>query len=106
MCVFFLMIRRPPRTTRTDTLFPYTTLFRSVGKTNRPTGGGNDLLAGHAGVQRGDHELMAAGFRLHDAQVGDDTDRACARQTQAFTGVPAFTVTDRGDEIQDRKSVV
>src|SRR3546814_14053791 len=31
-CVFFfLMIRRPPRSTRTDTLFPYTTLFRSHG---------------------------------------------------------------------------
>src|SRR3546814_12393885 len=31
MCfmLFFLMIRRPPRSTRTDTLFPYTTLFRS-----------------------------------------------------------------------------
>src|SRR3546814_16118588 len=29
-CMFFcLMIRRPPRSTRTDTLFPYTTLFRS-----------------------------------------------------------------------------
>src|SRR3546814_15254685 len=28
---FFLMIRRPPRSTRTDTLFPYTTLFRAVG---------------------------------------------------------------------------
>src|SRR3546814_12131272 len=35
MCLFaviivFLMIRQPPRSTRTDTLFPYTTLFRSV----------------------------------------------------------------------------
>src|SRR3546814_2614746 len=29
--VFFLMITRPPRSTRTDTLFPYTTLFRSLG---------------------------------------------------------------------------
>src|SRR3546814_17748361 len=30
LCYFFcLMIRRPPRSTRTDTLFPYTTLFRS-----------------------------------------------------------------------------
>src|SRR3546814_8235367 len=29
-CVFFLIIRRPPRSKRTDTLFPYTTLFRSV----------------------------------------------------------------------------
>src|SRR3546814_11629638 len=27
---FFLIIRRPPRSTRTDTLFPYTTLFRSA----------------------------------------------------------------------------
>src|SRR3546814_4553549 len=36
---FFLMIRRPPRSTRTDTLFPYTTLFRSqcfrLGLSNR-----------------------------------------------------------------------
>src|SRR3546814_1065804 len=30
--LFFLMIRRPPRSTRTGTLFPYTTLFRSVRK--------------------------------------------------------------------------
>src|SRR3546814_14316979 len=37
---FFLMIRRPPRSTRTDTLFPYTTLFRS-----HPAGG---LLAQRA----------------------------------------------------------
>src|SRR3546814_2234865 len=29
LCFVFLMIRRPPRSTRTDTLFPYTTLFRS-----------------------------------------------------------------------------
>src|SRR3546814_17400252 len=28
--LFFLRLRRPPRSTRTDTLFPYTTLFRSV----------------------------------------------------------------------------
>src|SRR3546814_17820753 len=35
--VFFLMIRRPPRSTRTDTLFPYTTLFRSRGwRTHAP----------------------------------------------------------------------
>src|SRR3546814_18311442 len=31
MCFFFLMRRRPPRSTRTDTRFPYTTLFRSDG---------------------------------------------------------------------------
>src|SRR3546814_5541253 len=32
---FFLMIRRPPRSTRTDTLFPYTSLFRSPHMSNR-----------------------------------------------------------------------
>src|SRR3546814_12978381 len=39
LCVvslFFLyMIRRPPRSTRTDTLFPYTTLFRSLAEGRR-----------------------------------------------------------------------
>src|SRR3546814_4139102 len=39
---FFLMIRRPPRSTRTDTLFPYTTLFRSPG----PFGGSHQFQAG------------------------------------------------------------
>src|SRR3546814_4198408 len=34
--IFFLMIRPPPRSTRTDTLFPYTTLFRSHHPGNRP----------------------------------------------------------------------
>src|SRR3546814_1214743 len=34
--VFLLMIRRPPRSTRTDTLFPYTTLFRSEIGHRRP----------------------------------------------------------------------
>src|SRR3546814_2932480 len=36
-CFFFLMIRCPPRSTRTDTLFPYTTLFRScAARAQRP----------------------------------------------------------------------
>src|SRR3546814_9086290 len=35
MFFFFLIIRRPPRSTRTDTLFPYTTLFRSLDVTAR-----------------------------------------------------------------------
>src|SRR3546814_10497692 len=36
LCFFLLMIRRPPRSTRTDTLFPYTTLFRS--QAHQPAG--------------------------------------------------------------------
>src|SRR3546814_8457448 len=39
MVLFFLMVRRPPRSTRTDTLFPYTTLFRSVRRGDPAHGG-------------------------------------------------------------------
>src|SRR3546814_19560792 len=35
MFFFFLLSRPPPRSTRTDTLFPYTTLFRSLANTTR-----------------------------------------------------------------------
>src|SRR3546814_15029552 len=65
--IFFLMIRRPPRSTRTDTLFPYTTLFRSVGvgsgectHTRRPHGGG-------VAAQRSENmDDQRATFRLYD----------------------------------------
>src|SRR3546814_3483204 len=42
------MIRRPPRSTRTDTLFPYTTLFRSP----RHAVHGPEGVGRHAGIQR------------------------------------------------------
>src|SRR5881275_3562809 len=43
---FFLMIRRPPRSTLFRTLFPYTTLFRSgAGQRARPVSGRTDRLA-------------------------------------------------------------
>src|SRR3546814_7435845 len=45
--VFFLMIRRPPRSTRTDTLFPYTTLFRSGSVACRRRCGRLQLVAGY-----------------------------------------------------------
>src|SRR3546814_11469826 len=47
LCIFFLMIRRPPRSTRTDTLFPYTTLFRS-----------HELLRLFDAARRTRHELL------------------------------------------------
>src|SRR3546814_9561906 len=45
-CFFFLMIRRPPISTRTDTLFPYTTLFRSTNGASFPFNGGRAKLYG------------------------------------------------------------
>src|SRR3546814_6129319 len=50
------MIRRPPRSTRTDTLFPYTTLFRSAG--DDPRQGYSDLL--HLPAHREDEPGRAA----------------------------------------------
>src|SRR3546814_9848078 len=69
------MIRRPPRSTRTDTLFPYTTLFRSVAVLQRERG----LLVGEA-------ELLRGGPHLHDVGGGgaglDQCDRAVHRSEE------------------------
>src|SRR3546814_16851697 len=54
--LFFLSIRRPPRPTRTDTLFPYTTLFRSLARLIE-----RDLSVSGAGRQAAhDHRRAAA----------------------------------------------
>src|SRR3546814_13819068 len=61
------MIRRPPRSTRTDTLFPYTTLFRST--LERPTRGGAAVVSEHGDLRRldracGDQDWL--GTRAHN----------------------------------------
>src|SRR3546814_15385776 len=67
---FFLMIRRPPRPTRTDTLFPYTTLFRS--RFHRPRRGRPDASAGRASGRPARHpepQGVPAGRRGGDGGV-------------------------------------
>src|SRR3546814_11104571 len=60
---FFLMIRRPPRSTRTDTLFPYTTLFRS---------GGDDVVADTAVVgARTEMELLVVAEATLQPHAGE-----------------------------------
>src|SRR3546814_5265088 len=51
------MIRRPPRSTRTDTLFPYTTLFRSLVPNDVVVA---DLLQRHQHQKRIDHRVQTA----------------------------------------------
>src|SRR3546814_5194121 len=68
------MIRRPPRSTRTDTLFPYTTLFRSEGDlflvgALRPAAlrfgeGGQHLRRQHLGRRAGAGEILLGPFRV------------------------------------------
>src|SRR3546814_11606804 len=50
---FFLSIRRPPRSTRTDTLFPYTTLFRSLCLWIDGEFSGHAVCPGHSILQIG-----------------------------------------------------
>src|SRR3546814_11333111 len=72
---FFLMIRRPPRSTRTDTLFPYTTLFRSQqarGHRDRDLAGlrlaiGTGELVGAEQLAEREGQLLG----IEDGQVGD-----------------------------------
>src|SRR3546814_18927993 len=66
---FFLMIRRPPRSTRTDTLFPYTTLFRSLHLGQHGNGAAD--LAG--AVQPLHHFRHAEAQRV---QIGIEIERA------------------------------
>src|SRR3546814_1885455 len=61
---FFLMIRRPPRSTRTDTLFPYTTLFRSW-RSSRSESSIVPQLLSEMPVRRRRYALR--GCRLHRA---------------------------------------
>src|SRR3546814_16116613 len=62
---FFLMIRRPPRSTRTDTLFPYTTLFRSFVEQR--------LRAGVERREAADDPRLA--LRDDEVGAGDDEER-------------------------------
>src|SRR3546814_1376393 len=56
---FFLMIRRPPGSTRTDTLFPYSTLFRS----SRQHLSRSCFLAGGRGTARAFRRAQGPAFR-------------------------------------------
>src|SRR3546814_13348109 len=70
---FFLSIRRPPRSTRTDTLFPYTALFRSAG--------GRDVRVDRGrGARAGRGEEADARSRVRRAEPGG----AVAARAQAL----------------------
>src|SRR3546814_3559810 len=82
--VFFLMIRRPPRSTRTDTLFPYTTLFRS-----------EDQATFGVGVQH---------FNRDARHAGDDVTRFVGLAIdQIFAGGDHDDHVDRQFEFGDRR---
>src|SRR3546814_1294247 len=103
--VFFLMIRRPPRSTRTDTLFPYTTLFRSrLASDNR-----EQHLAGR--VRQREVQRTAGG--LDDGHSNDggcggdqseagDCDERCHREA-AGNAEAAHRATGKAELDEDRR---
>src|SRR3546814_15808034 len=88
---FCLMIRRPPRSTRTDTLFPYTTLFRSRLRVRGGVTGYRDsaqpLWSGADAIR---HDARPTRRRRHGARA-----RWCWRprhiRTRALLAVPGET---------------
>src|SRR3546814_6585803 len=81
------MIRRPPRSTRTDTLFPYTTLFRSTYACRAVVGVASNRLSGHAIANAVDISafVLADGRRisvLDDWSSSDPQNRAFMRSEE------------------------
>src|SRR3546814_3259880 len=92
--VFFLMIRRPPSTTRTDTLFPYTTLFRSPA--GRGHGATRQLTVEPAIITAFEHQTLSVGdgwdamLRPHEA----------ARLLELGVSRPGFRSEEHTSELQ------
>src|SRR3546814_19736909 len=81
--IFFLMIRRPPRSTRTDTLLPYTTLFRS----HPVRGNAACLRAPAAGRQVARHRRLQPRRRAAGRISGGGPPRGPARVPGAEAGI-------------------
>src|SRR3546814_7854926 len=90
------MIRRPPRSTRTDTLFPYTTLFRSDPRRPHPAAAGLVArpLAGHVYDPVGPHpddrglHHQAAGLQLLPDDPADLDDAAPGAESRLHAADP------------------
>src|SRR3546814_21190629 len=79
---FFLMRQRPPRSTRTDTLFPYTTLFRSCSLS---------AIAAQAGAQTADYPNRAVRVVIGFAP-GGAADTVARVMSEAFGNALKQTV--------------
>src|SRR3546814_13429041 len=90
------MIRRPPRSTRTDTLFPYTTLFRSRIALASVVDQHLDLHATRLGLrQRGD-KLLADCVVVEDVSAKPDR-LACGGDRRQHPRIGLLAVVQRSD---------
>src|SRR3546814_14618838 len=94
------MLRRPPRASRTDTLFPYTTLFRSAIPTNQlvvvtgVSGSGKSSLVFDTLYAEGQRRYVET-FSPYARQFLDRQDRP---QVAAIEGIPPAIATDQRSE--------
>src|SRR3546814_4168633 len=107
--IFFLMIRRPPRSTRTDTLFPYTTLFRSHRQLTHfkdfdvhfPAIGPSELVFEAAG-QLYLFDLGTEEYREVKISIVDDLESVKPRLVNVRRYLENFSISPDGQ--RDRKS--
>src|SRR3546814_17255950 len=78
------MVRRPPRATRTDTLCPYTTLFRSLERHARQANGGSATAMAMGGTMIVPDSTVSVSFNL-----------ATYRGEQGFSGAAVLRLTPR-----------
>src|SRR3546814_13879479 len=98
------MIRRPPRSTRTDTLFPYTTLFRSLEQLGQLL---HHRAAELLGVDDGDRAAVVAGHVVADAD-GQQLNRRAGLDVAddlAQVALPVVAGIDRAGRVVDRRAV-
>src|SRR3546814_15003982 len=105
---FFLMIRRPPRSTRTDTLFPYTTRFRSRYRQGQATGPRSrqwqpkaESCSPHAPLKTDPQQLLRLDRKFHRQLL-----QHVLRKTINDQRHRRFRVQPPLQGVEDRKSVV
>src|SRR3546814_5776294 len=79
------MIRRPPRSTRTDTLFPYTTLFRSRDRRQFRGGSGAAFPRGERCMKKVTNLAFIRAQPVRSAELGGRLRRLVARRSEEHT---------------------
>src|SRR3546814_2700375 len=86
LMIFFLIVRRTPRSTRTATLFPYTTLFRSAGHSGRAR-------------RRSLHALADHGDAVRSRRVGRSEEHTSELQSLMRISYAVFCFTKKNTDI-------
>src|SRR3546814_4149692 len=92
------MIRRPPRSTRTDTLFPYTTLFRSSRQIE------HDFLA--AAADRVDADLAVDALDLATGDIGRSEEHTSELQSLMRISYAVFCLKKKKNSIKKYRSII